>query len=186
MVDIEKAQEAVKLLLEAIGEDPNRPGLAETPKRVAHMYEEILAGYEDSPQTHLQKTFEVENNDVVIEREIPFYSLCEHHLLPFFGQVHIAYIPNGKVAGLSKLARLVEVYARRLQLQEQMTVQIAEALMKYLHTDGVIVIAEAEHLCMSMRGVKKPGTKTRTLACRGVFAQDNADKQTIIDLMMRP
>ena len=100
--------------------------------------------------------------------------------------MHIAYIPNGKVAGLSKLARLVEVYARRLQLQEQMTVQIAEALMKYLHTDGVIVIAEAEHLCMSMRGVKKPGTKTRTLACRGVFAQDNADNQTIIDLMMRP
>jgi len=186
MINIEKTQEAIRLLLEAIGEDPTREGLIDTPKRVAQMYEEILSGYDDTPENHLQKTFSVQNNEVVIEREIPFYSLCEHHLLPFFGHVHIAYIPNGKVAGLSKLARLVEVYARRLQLQEQMTGQIADALMEYLHTDGVIVIAQAEHLCMSMRGVKKPGTQTRTMACRGLFTQDTPSKQTIIDLMMRP
>lgn len=185
MVDIEKAQEAVRLLLEAIGEDPEREGLLETPKRVAQMYTELLAGYEETPETHLSKTFNVENNDIVIEKDIPFHSLCEHHLLPFFGQVHIAYIPNGKVAGLSKLARLVEMYARRLQLQEQMTAQIAQSLMDYLPCAGVMVVAEAEHMCMSMRGVKKPGTKTRTIACRGVFAVDNALKQTALDLMLK-
>ena len=185
MVDIEKAQAAVRLLLEAIGEDPEREGLIETPKRVAQMYAELLAGYEETPETHLSKTFNVENNDIVIERDIPFYSLCEHHLLPFFGSVHIAYIPCGKVAGLSKLARLVEMYARRLQLQEQMTTQIAQSLIEYLPSKGVMVVAEAEHLCMSMRGVKKPGTQTRTMACRGVFAEDTALRQSTLDLMLK-
>lgn len=185
MVDTEKVQAAVRLLLEAIGEDPEREGLVETPKRVAQMYTELLAGYEETPETHLSKTFNVENNDVVIERDIHFYSLCEHHLLPFFGHVHIAYIPDGKVAGLSKLARLVEMYARRLQLQEQMTTQIAQSLMDYLPCKGVMVIAEAEHLCMSMRGVKKPGTQTRTMACRGIFAEDADLRQCTLDLMLK-
>ena len=183
MIDTQKAEIAVRLLLEALGEDPTREGLIETPKRVAQMYTELLAGYEDDPALHLSKTFTVENTDIIIEKDIPYYSLCEHHMLPFFGTVSIAYIPNGKVAGLSKLARVVDTYAKRLQLQEQMTGQIADALMQHLDAEGVLVLVEGEHLCMNMRGVKKPGTKTRTISSRGVFAQTAALKQEAMALL---
>lgn len=169
MVDIKKAEEAVRMLLEAIGEDPNREGLVETPHRVAKMYTEILAGMDQDAKEHLSKVFGVESSDIVIEKDITFYSMCEHHMLPFFGKVHIAYIPNEKVVGLSKLARTVEVFARRLQLQEQMTNQIADAIEKELGAKGVLVFVEAEHTCMTMRGVKKPGSKTQTYATRGEF-----------------
>lgn len=169
MVDQEKVRRAVALLLEGIGEDPTREGLLETPDRVARMYTQLAGGMDEQASTHLSKTFAVDHNDLVIEHNIPFYSLCEHHLLPFYGHVAIGYVPNGRVAGLSKLARTVEVFARRLQLQEQLTGQIADALMEDLGCQGAIVFVEAEHMCMTMRGVQKPGTKTTTLSCRGCF-----------------
>ena len=172
MVDKKKVEQAVRLLLEGIGEDTKREGLRETPARIARMYEEIVGGMDESAEEHLKKTFTVENNEMVMEKDITFYSMCEHHMLPFFGKVHVAYIPDGKVAGLSKLARTVEVYARRLQLQEQMTAQIADALMTYLQPKGVMVMAEAEHMCMTMRGIKKPGSKTVSVVTRGAFAED--------------
>lgn len=172
MVDQDKVREAVRLLLEGIGEDPTREGLVETPDRVARMYSELCDGMDRSASEHLSKTFAVSGDDLVIERDITFYSLCEHHMLPFYGKAAIGYIPNGRVAGLSKLARTVEVFARRLQLQEQLTAQVADALMAELGCKGAIVYMEAEHMCMTMRGVQKPGTKTATLARRGVFADD--------------
>lgn len=176
MVDRDKVERAVRLLLEGIGEDVERPGLVETPARVARAWEELTAGVEADASEHLARTFEVADGGLVIERDIPFHSLCEHHLLPFFGTVTIGYLPCGRVAGLSKLARTVEVFARRLQLQEQMTVQIADALMEHLECRGVIVLVEAEHMCMTMRGVAKPGTKTVTLARRGVFAEGDSTR----------
>lgn len=179
MVNKEKVEEAIKLLLEAVGEDVNREGLLDTPARVARMYEEILSGNDETPETHLSRQFNVEGSDIVIEKDITFYSMCEHHLLPFFGKVHIAYIPNGKVVGLSKLARTVEVYARRFQLQEQLTRQIADALEKCLSPKGVMVVIEAEHTCMTMRGVKKPGSTTVTTVTRGEF-KDNYDMQKLV------
>ena len=179
MVDQEKVEAAIKLLLEGIGEDPTREGLLETPARVARMYGEIAGGM------HLSKTFAVASNDLVIERDITFYSLCEHHLLPFYGKAAIGYIPNGRVAGLSKLARTVEVYARRLQLQEQLCAQVADALMDYLAPQGAIVLMEAEHMCMTMRGVQKPGTKTVTLARRGVFETDPALEERFFRMLGR-
>ena len=142
-----------------------------TPDRVARMYEELCSGMNMSPKEHLSKTFTCDNENVVIEKDITFYSTCEHHLMPFYGKVHIAYIPNGKVVGISKLARTVEVYARRLQIQEQMTNQIAKALEKYLGAKGVLVMAQAEHMCMSARGIKKPGSKTVTFASTGSFSK---------------
>ncbi len=172
MVDKEKVEQAVRLLLEGIGEDVKREGLAETPERIAKMYCEICGGMDDDAGEYLKKTFEVTDSGIVVEKDIFFYSLCEHHMLPFFGKVHIAYIPNGRVAGLSKLARTVEVYARRLQLQERMTAQIADALMEHLAPLGVMVMVEAEHMCMTMRGIKKPGSRTSTIAVRGVFDSD--------------
>lgn len=172
MVDQDKAREAVRMLLEAIGEDPNREGLVETPDRVARMYAELCDGMDRSASEHLSKTFAVSGDDLVIERDITFYSLCEHHMLPFYGKAAIGYIPNGRVAGLSKLARTVEVFARRLQLQEQLTAQVADALMAELDCKGAIVYMEAEHMCMTMRGVQKPGTKTATLARRGAFVEN--------------
>lgn len=175
-MDKEKIEAGVRLILEGIGEDKEREGLAETPERVARMYEEILGGMGQDAGEHLQKTFTVAGSEMVLEKNITFYSTCEHHLMPFFGQVHIAYVPDGRVVGLSKLARTVEVYAARLQLQERMTEQIAEAVMEYLAPKGVMVLVEAEHMCMSMRGVKKPGSKTVTLAKKGVFAR-NPDLQ---------
>lgn len=174
MVDHEKVKEAVKMLLEGIGEDVSREGLLETPERIARMYEEICGGMDEDAATHLSKVFSVDNNEMVLEKDIVFYSTCEHHLMPFYGKAHVAYIPDGKVAGLSKLARTVEVYARRLQIQEKMTGQIADAVMEHLQPKGVMVMLEAEHMCMTMRGVKKPGSKTVTVAARGVFRDNEA------------
>ena len=186
MVDQEKVERAVRLLLEGIGEDPDREGLRETPARVARMYAgELMAGMGHDASEHLSKTFPVSANGLVIERDIPFHSLCEHHLLPFFGHAAIGYVPRGRVAGLSKLARTVEVYARRLQLQEQLCAQVADALMEHLDCEGAIVLMEAEHLCMSMRGVAKPGTKTVTLARRGTFETDPALEERFFRMLGR-
>ena len=185
MVDQDKVREAVRLLLEGIGEDPQRAGLLETPDRVARMYFELVGGMGSNASEYLSKTFEVQANDLVIERDITFYSLCEHHLLPFYGKAAIGYIPNGRVAGLSKLARTVETFARRLQLQEQLTAQVADALMEHLAPQGVIVHMEAEHMCMTMRGVQKPGTLTATLARRGVFETDPALEERFFRMLGR-
>ena len=182
MVDKEKIRKAVRLLLEGIGEDADREGLKDTPDRVARMYEEIFGGMYEEPEEHLLKTFTADSSDMVVEKDITFYSTCEHHLMPFYGKAHIAYIPDGKVVGLSKLARTVEVYARRPQIQEQMTAQIADAVMEHLKPKGVMVVIEAEHMCMTMRGVRKPGTKTLTYVCRGVF--ENNDELINRVLMM--
>ena len=152
----EMIKEGVKLILEGIGEDITREGLLETPDRIARMYEELAGGYTD-------------NNDMVIEKDIHFYSFCEHHMLPFYGTAAIAYIPNGEVVGLSKIARTLEVFAKRFQLQERLTAQVADVFMEELKPQGVMVLIEAEHMCMTMRGVKKPGTKTVTVVTRGVF-----------------
>ena len=168
----EKIQEGVKLILDGIGEDINREGLLETPDRIARMYEELAAGYTDCAAEHLRKRFHVDNNDMVMEKEIPFYSFCEHHMLPFYGTAAIAYIPDGEVVGLSKMARTLEVFAKRLQLQERLTAQIADVFMEELKPHGVMVLIEAEHMCMTMRGIKKPGTKTVTVVTRGVFDGD--------------
>ena len=185
MVDQDKVREAVRLLLEGIGEDPTREGLVETPDRVARMYADLCAGMDQRASEHLSKTFSVSEDDLVIERDITFYSLCEHHMLPFYGKAAIGYIPNGRVAGLSKLARTVEVFARRLQLQEQLTAQVADALMAELDCRGAIVYMEAEHMCMTMRGVQKPGTKTVTLARRGVFETDPALEERFFRMLGR-
>lgn len=172
MVDQIKIKEAVRLLLEGIGEDTEREGLVETPERIARMYGEIFAGMEEDAAEHLSKTFAVKSNEIVLVKDITFYSMCEHHLLPFYGRAHIAYLPAGRVVGLSKLARTVEVYARRPQIQEQMTIQIVEAVMEHLKPQGVMAMLEAEHTCMTMRGVEKPGSKTVTVASRGCFQED--------------
>ena len=172
MIDHEKVEQAVRLLLEGIGEDVNREGLIDTPDRIARMYEEIYGGMEEDAGVHLTKTFTVESSEMVIEKDITFYSMCEHHLLPFYGKAHVAYVPDGKVVGISKLARTVEVFARRPQIQERMTGQIADALMQCLNPKGAIVLIEAEHMCMTMRGIKKPGSKTVTYAARGVFEEN--------------
>ncbi len=179
MVDKVKIEEAIRLLLEGIGEDINREGLKETPERVARMYEEICGGLYEDAKEHLSKTFSSNNSEMVIEKDITFYSMCEHHLMPFYGKAHIAYIPDGKVVGLSKLARTVEVFAKRPQIQEQLTGQIADAVMEILKPLGVMVYMEAEHMCMTMRGVKKPGTQTVTTACRGVFKDNDSLKQQV-------
>lgn len=172
MVDQTKIREAVKLLLEGIGEDVTREGLRETPDRIARMYGEIFAGMDEDAGEHLAKTFSVASNEIVLLKNITFYSTCEHHLMPFYGKAHIAYLPDGKVVGLSKLARTVEVYARRPQIQEQMTIQIVEAIMEHLTPQGAMVMLEAEHMCMTMRGVEKPGSRTVTVASRGCFQED--------------
>ncbi len=171
MVDHEKIEKAVRLLLEGIGEEPGREGLIETPERIARMYDEIFAGMSEDASANLSKSFSVGGSDMVLEKDIVFYSMCEHHLMPFYGKAHVAYIPDGYVAGLSKLARTVETYARRLQIQERLTAQIADAVMGELRPAGVMVMLEAEHMCMTMRGVKKPGSKTVTVAARGVFRE---------------
>lgn len=173
MVDEIKMKEAVRLMLEAIDEDPGREGLLDTPDRIARMYTEIFAGMDQDPADYLKKTFTCDSNDIVLEKDIPFYSMCEHHFLPFFGKAHVAYIPTGKVTGLSKLARCVEVYAKRPQIQEQLTAQIADAIVENLNPSGVMVMIEAEHMCMTMRGIRKPGAITVTQAKRGVFETDS-------------
>ncbi len=184
MVDQNKIKEAVKLLLEGIGEDTGREGLRETPDRIARMYCRIFAGMEESAEDQLAKTFPVASNEMVLVKDITFYSICEHHLMPFYGKAHIAYLPDGQVVGLSKLARTVEVYARRPQIQEQMTIQITDAIMEYLKPQGAMVLLEAEHMCMTMRGVKKPGSKTVTVASRGCF-QENPQWQRLFFEMLR-
>ena len=171
-MDKSKIEQGVRLILEGIGEDPNREGLLGTPDRIARMYEEIFAGLGQDAKEPLSKTFTAVNNEMIIEKDIVFYSTCEHHFMPFYGKAHVAYIPNGKVVGLSKLARTVEVYAKRPQLQEQLTAQVADALMEYLKPLGAMVMIEAEHTCMTMRGVKKPGSKTVTFVCRGAFEEN--------------
>lgn len=177
MIDKAKVEQAVRLLLEGIGEDLNREGLRETPDRIARMCEEIYGGLDMEADSHLLKQFQVENNEMVLEKDITFYSMCEHHLMPFYGKAHLAYIPDGKVTGLSKLARTVEVYARRPQIQERMTVQIADALERALSPKGIMVMLEAEHTCMTMRGIKKPGSKTITTVTRGAFKDMELQKQ---------
>ena len=172
MIDQNKIRQGICLLLEGIGEDITREGLIDTPDRITRMYTELFSGMEEDAGEHLSRTFHVDNSEMVLEKDIAFHSVCEHHMLPFFGKVHIAYIPNGKVVGLSKLARTVEVFARRLQLQEQLTGQIADALMGHMKPQGVLVMVKAEHMCMTMRGIKKPGSQTVTLARRGVFETD--------------
>ncbi len=180
-IDKEKIQKAVTMILEAIGEDPSREGLIDTPKRVSTMYEELSAGYRDDEKTHLAKTFDVESSDWVIEKDVTFSSMCEHHLMPFFGKMAIAYIPTGKVVGLSKLARTVEVFARRLQLQERLTNNVADAVASNLQAKCVIVLCEAEHTCMTSRGVKKVGSKTITYSVRGEVEESQIN--SIIALM---
>jgi len=177
-VDLDRIEKAVAELLAAIGEDPDRDGLQKTPYRVAHMYEELFAGLDEDPGDHLEVTFAADHDEMVMVRDIPFASLCEHHLVPFMGRAHVAYIPgdDGRITGLSKFARLVDGYARRLQVQERMTSQIADSIEAALAPKGVLVVVEAEHLCMSMRGVKKPGTLTITSEVRGLFRTDSATR----------
>jgi GTP cyclohydrolase I len=177
-VDIPRLERAVTELLGAIGEDPERDGLLKTPTRVAHMYQELMAGQDEEPGDHLEVTFAADHDEMVMVRDIPFASLCEHHLVPFMGRAHVAYIPgnDGRITGLSKFARLVDGYAKRLQVQERMTTQIADAVELALDPIGVLVVVEAEHLCMSMRGVKKPGTLTITSAVRGLFRSQPATR----------
>ena len=174
MVDRERVEELIRELLAAIGEDPDRAGLRETPRRVADMYAELFEGFDTDPGEHLKVTFEEGHDEIVMVRDIAFTSLCEHHLVPFTGLAHVAYLPGleGRVTGLSKMARLVEGYARRLQVQERMTTQIVEAMERVMSPRGSIVVIEAEHSCMSMRGVKKAGATTVTSAVRGVFRDD--------------
>lgn len=183
MIDQEKVKEGVRLILEGIGEDIHREGLVETPDRIARMYTEIVGGMEEDAGVHLSKRFHVDHNDIVMEKDIVFYSMCEHHMLPFYGKAHVAYIPNGTVVGLSKIARTVEVYARRLQLQEQLTAQIADAFMEHLKPQGVMVMVEAEHLCMTMRGIKKPGSKTVSMTTRGVFENNQTLQNTFYQMI---
>lgn len=183
MFNQEKIEEGVRLILEGIGEDVSREGLRETPQRVARMYQEIFAGMYEDAGVHLAKVFSVDKNEMVLEKDIVFYSCCEHHLMPFYGRAHVAYIPDGKVVGLSKLARTVEVYAKRPQIQEQMTGQIADAIMEQLSPQGVMVLVEAEHMCMTMRGVKKPGSRTVTVACRGVFEAEESLQKRFFELL---
>jgi GTP cyclohydrolase I len=168
-IDLPRIEKAVREILIAVGEDPDREGLQDTPQRVARSYAEVFAGLHQDPADILGTTFDINHEEMVLVKDIPFYSTCEHHLVPFHGTAHIGYIPShdGKVTGLSKLARLVEIYARRPQVQERLTTQIVEALVKYLEPKGAIVVVECEHMCMSMRGVRKPGAKTVTSAVRG-------------------
>jgi GTP cyclohydrolase I len=177
-VDKERIERAVREILVAIGEDPDRDGLKRTPKRVAGMYEEIAGGLYDDPSRHLVVTFEADHDEMVMVRDIPLFSICEHHLVPFHGKAHVAYIPgvDGRITGLSKLARLVDGFAKRPQVQERLTTQIADAIDDALQPLGVFVVIEAEHLCMSMRGVRKPGSTTVTSAVRGLFKDNPATR----------
>ncbi|MGH9156960.1 MAG: GTP cyclohydrolase I FolE [Acidimicrobiales bacterium] len=173
-IDQGRIEKAVREILEAVGEDPDREGLARTPQRVAAMYAELLAGLSTDPDAVLDVTFASDYDELVLERDIPFYSLCEHHMVPFVGKAHVGYIPNasGRITGLSKLVRLVDAHARRLQVQEKLTHQIADSIERVLEPRGVIVVLQAEHLCVSMRGVRKPGSTVVTSAVRGQFRDD--------------
>lgn len=184
-MNIPQIEEAIRLLLEAVGEDPNREGLLDTPKRVAKMYEEVFSGLTIDPKEYFETIFHEDHEELVLVKEIPFYSMCEHHLVPFYGKAHVAYIPKGgRVAGLSKLARAIEAVSKRPQLQERITSTVADTMMETLEPHGVMVVVEAEHMCMTMRGVKKPGAKTVTSAVRGVF-QTDSDKRAEVFAMIK-
>ncbi len=185
-VDEARIRAAVVELLEAVGEDPTREGLSDTPRRIAEMYAEIFDGLSVDPVEYLKVGFEVSHNEMVILRNIPFYSMCEHHLLPFHGEAHVGYLPEGRVVGISKLARVVEAYARRPQIQERLTGQVAEAVMEALAADGVAVVVEAEHLCMTMRGVRKPGSRMVTSAMRGQFKRSSVTRSEFLALVQGP
>jgi GTP cyclohydrolase I len=183
VVDTDRIEKAVREILEAIGEDPTREGLVKTPKRVAAMYAELFAGTHDDPSRHLQTFFTERYDEIVILRDIPFHSMCEHHLMPFIGKAHIAYLPDGKVVGVSKLARLVEGLSLRMQVQERLTTQIADMLMEHLKPKGVAVVMVAQHTCMTIRGVKKPGSSMITSALRGIFKTNLASRTEILSLL---
>ena len=185
MVDLTKIETAVLSIIKAIGEDPRREGLQDTPKRIAEMYAEVFSGLYMDAKAELTTGFEVGHREMVILRDVPFYSMCEHHLLPFYGVVHIGYIPNkeGRVVGVSKLARVVEIFAKRPQLQERLTSQIADAILEALQPDGVAVVVQAEHLCMTMRGIKKPGSNVLTSATRGIFRTRAATRAEFLSLV---
>lgn len=184
MIDKAKIESAVRMILEAIGEDPDREGLLDTPVRVARMYDEIFCGLHQDPKEHLKVVFTEDHDEMVLVKDIPFYSMCEHHLLPFLGKAHVAYIPaQGKITGLSKLARVVETVAKRPQLQERLTSKVADLIMESLGARGVLVVVEAEHMCMTMRGVKKPGSYTTTSAVRGIFKTNQATRAEAFSLI---
>jgi GTP cyclohydrolase I len=184
-MDHAKIEQGVRLILEGVGEDPEREGLLDTPTRVARMYEEVFAGLGQDAAPLFSKSFGENHSELVLVKDIPFYSICEHHLVPFFGMAHVGYLPgrDGRICGISKLARLVDLFARRPQVQERLTSQVADTLLEQLEPDGVIVVIEAEHLCMSMRGVRKPGSKTTTSAVRGAFKTSQKTRDEALSLI---
>lgn len=183
-MDRKRIEKAIRMILEAIGEDPDREDLRKTPERVAEMYEEVFKGQGQDPKKELEVFLAEDHDEIVLLKGIPLYSICEHHLLPFIGKVHVAYIPKGnRVTGLSKLVRVIEILSKRLQVQERLTTDLAEVLMKRLRPKGVLVIVEAEHLCMSMRGVKKPGIMTITSAVRGIFRENSKTRAEAMSLI---
>ncbi|MGX1263950.1 GTP cyclohydrolase I [Rossellomorea marisflavi] len=183
-VNYRQIEDAVRLILEAIGDNPNREGLLDTPKRVAKMYAEVFSGMHQDPKEYFETIFGEDHEELVLVKDIPFHSMCEHHLVPFFGKAHVAYIPrNGRVTGLSKLARAVETVAKRPQLQERITSTVADTIMETLDPHGVMVVVEAEHMCMTMRGVKKPGASTVTTAVRGSFKEDAQARNEVLSFI---
>lgn len=182
-VDVEKIREAVREILLAVGEDVGREGIKETPDRVARMYAELLGGMQEDPKQHVRRLFTENYDEIVLLRDIPFYSICEHHLMPFIGTAHVAYLPAGSVLGVSKLARVVDCFARRLQVQERLTDQIADFIMQSLKPRGVAVVLEASHSCMTIRGIKKPGSIMVTSSLRGIFRRDPKSRSEVMSLM---
>jgi len=182
-IDIERIEKAVKEILEAIGEDTSREGIKGTPARVAQMYGELTAGMEQDPKEYIRSVFTEDYNEIVLLRDVPFYSICEHHMMPFMGSAHVAYLPDGKVLGVSKLARIVDCFARRLQVQERLTDQIAGFIMDSLKPKGVAIVLEATHSCMTIRGIKKPGSVMVTSALRGIFIRDSRSRAEVLGLM---
>jgi GTP cyclohydrolase I len=184
VVNREKIAAGVRMILEAISEDPDREGLRDTPTRVAKMYADLFQGLYEDPRDHLTVLFDEQHDEMVVVKDVPFYSMCEHHLLPFHGQAHVAYLPQGKVIGLSKIVRVVEAFARRPQVQERLTSQIADLLVEHLSAHGVAVVVEAYHTCMTMRGVKKPGANVVTSAMRGIFKSSQATRNEFMSLVL--
>ncbi|MCF7974299.1 MAG: GTP cyclohydrolase I FolE [Phycisphaerae bacterium] len=182
-IDNAKIENAIRDLLDAIGEDVNREGLRDTPARVARMYSELLGGMRENPEIHFKSVFTEEYDEIVLLRDIPFFSMCEHHMLPFIGSAHVAYLPSGKVLGVSKMARIVDCFAKRLQVQERMTGEIADLMMNHLKPLGVAVVVEASHSCMTIRGIKKPGATMVTSALRGLFRKDSRSRNEILSLL---
>ncbi len=182
-IDNEKIENAVRDILDAIGEDVDREGLHDTPARVARMYTELLGGMREQPELHFKSVFTEDYDEIVLLRDIPFFSMCEHHMLPFIGCAHVAYLPSGRVLGVSKMARIVDFFAKRLQVQERMTAQIADLMMEHLKPSGVAVVLEASHSCMTIRGIKKPGTTMVTSALRGMFRKDSRSRNEILSLL---